>query len=113
MHQSAFANDSDMVELISEYVRRLPGEVARLRTLLDGGDMDSLRRMTHQLKGSGGGYGFDAITTLAAKAEASLKQAAPLDQVRREIDELVGYMRNVSGYRKEMEASDEPEHSCH
>lgn len=113
MHQSAYANDPDMAELIEQYTQRLPREVAQLRTLLDGGDLESLRRVTHQLKGSGGGYGFNAITELAGKAEASIKQSRPLEQVRSTIDELTSYIRNVSGYEAKRETIDEPERSSH
>lgn len=113
MHKSEFANDPDMKELVEEYVHRLPEQVALLTSLLDQGETENLRRVAHQLKGSGGGYGFPQITALAAVADASIKQGADMERVRSEIAQLVAYIRQVSGYNKNLETSNATEAAAH
>ena len=51
-----------MKDLVNEYVERLPVEVSKMLTLLESNEIEPLRRVAHQLKGSGGGYGFNQIT---------------------------------------------------
>jgi signal transduction histidine kinase/DNA-binding response OmpR family regulator len=101
---SEFADDPEMKQLVEEYVGRLPGEVAKLRTMLDAGEIDNLRRVAHQLKGSGGGYGFDQITELASVADQLIKEGAQIGQIRSQIDQLIEYIRKVHGYDATKEA---------
>ncbi len=96
--QSRYADDPDMKELIEDYVRRLPVEAARINSLFEGSELESLRRVAHQLKGSGGGYGFSKLTELATALDASIKHGAELDRLRCEVDDLIQYMRQIQGY---------------
>jgi signal transduction histidine kinase/DNA-binding response OmpR family regulator len=99
IQRSVYADDPDMVELIKLYVEGLPEEVAKLTSLIEAGQLDALRRVTHQLKGSGGGYGFGRITDLAALAEQSIKAGDGLDRIRQQIQALVTCLRSVQGYQ--------------
>jgi CheY-like chemotaxis protein/HPt (histidine-containing phosphotransfer) domain-containing protein len=104
-YRSELSSDPDMKELIEGYIQRLPVEVAKLTALMESGsEIESLRRIAHQLKGSGGGYGFPRLTELAAVADKSIKQGAAIDQVRKEIDGLIQYIRKIQGYNVAMEA---------
>ena len=49
-------------------------DLAALAAALQGGDYDAIRVMGHNMKGSGGGYGFDAITKIGASLEAAAKK---------------------------------------
>jgi len=97
-HQSTMADDADMKPLIEEYVGGLPTEVGKMFRLLDAGQIEELRRTVHQLKGSGGGYGFARITELATVAELTIKQKGEIDRVRQELDSLIEYVRGICGY---------------
>ncbi len=66
---SSFAGDPEMMAVIDQFIGELPGQVAEIRDAMQAGDLARLRAMVHQLKGAGGGYGFDEITRLAADAE--------------------------------------------
>jgi len=70
---STFANDPVMVDIVAEFVAGLPGKVAALSTLAAADNIAELRMLAHQLKGAGGTYGFDSITTEAGGLEAQLK----------------------------------------
>jgi PAS domain S-box-containing protein len=104
-HQSTMASDSDMKQVIQEYVTGLPTEVSKMLRLLDAAQIEDLRRTVHQLKGSGGGYGFARITELAAAVDLSIKQKAALDKVRQEVDSLIEYIRGICGYDAGKEAA--------
>lgn len=81
--QSEFCDDPDMQELIREYVGELPALCARLAAAADAGDAAALERLGHQLKGSGGGYGFPQLSERGAKLESAARRAGVVnDSVR-------------------------------
>ncbi len=87
-----------MVEILPQFIAELPEQVAALiRYLLDQ-NLAELRCATHQLKGAGGGYGFAEITELAARAEQRVKDAAPLETIKAEVESLIRLVRRVEGY---------------
>jgi signal transduction histidine kinase/DNA-binding response OmpR family regulator len=102
--KSTFAADDDMKQIVAEFVAELPAQTARLQALLDAGDLTELRRAVHQLKGAGGGYGFEKITTLAAQAEQGIRQEAQLDRIAADVRSLVDLLRQVEGYDPAREA---------
>lgn len=70
--RSDFSDDPDMIELVTEYVGSMPQRVHSIRTAYESGHREHLIRIVHQLKGSGGGYGFPQISTAADKLEQRL-----------------------------------------
>ena len=52
-------------------------------------DLEELRRVVHQLKGAGGGYGFPKITEIAARAEANIKAQADCQTIQAGVNELI------------------------
>jgi HPt (histidine-containing phosphotransfer) domain-containing protein len=97
-HQSAMADDPEMTQLIEEYIAGLPVEVGKMLGLLEASKIEDLRRTVHQLKGSGGGYGFGQITELATRAELIIKQKGDIDHIRQDVDSLIEYIRGICGY---------------
>ncbi len=77
---SSYANDPDMQSLIVRFVANLADRIIELRKVAEQGDQEELIRLVHQLKGSAGGYGFGAISDLAAELEqVLLTPGAPND----------------------------------
>jgi response regulator RpfG family c-di-GMP phosphodiesterase len=103
-HQSVYESDPQMKELIEGYIQRLPVEVAKLTELMQTSEIESLRRVVHQLKGSGGGYGFAQLTELAALADKSIKEGAAMEQVRIQVEDLIRYIRAIRGYNRATES---------
>ena len=111
--RSDFADDEVMKEIVQQFVQGLPEHVARLRSLLQTSETESLRRLVHQLKGSGGGYGFAAISTRAAEVEASIRQAGKIEAIRDQVESLVGLLKCVDGYdpaKETLHVAETPRH---
>ncbi|MBY0307806.1 MAG: Hpt domain-containing protein [Phycisphaerales bacterium] len=100
--RSEFANDPDMREIVEMYVQEMPQRVAKLEELWAAQQMDELKRLAHQIKGSSGGYGFVPVGGAAGKVEASLmalsegSASASLDQLRNQFEELLSMCRRVT-----------------
>ena len=62
--------------------------------LLSASDFKRLADLGHQLKGSGGGYGFPELSRLGAALEQSAKQTDRLT-LRRHLSELKIYLDRV------------------
>jgi signal transduction histidine kinase/ActR/RegA family two-component response regulator/HPt (histidine-containing phosphotransfer) domain-containing protein len=101
--KSTLLDQPGMAAIIKEFVHDLPGEVQQLRKFLGAGEMDSLRRTVHQLRGAGGGYGFESVTELAAAAEAAIKAAEGSESIHAKIDSLVQTIGRIEGYDKAAE----------
>lgn len=92
---SQFAGDPDMAELVGLFLSELPDRIDALRSAWETRELGQLRRMAHQLKGAGAGYGFAPIGDAAAKLEKGLAACkgasadAPLDSLSRQLSELV------------------------
>ena len=95
---SSLANDARVAKVLDRFISRLPERVNQMRDLLDGGDLENLRKAVHNLKGAGSGYGFAPLSEQSARAEDALRARQSLDQVRREVEQLVELIRRVSGY---------------
>ena len=61
-------------ELVPSYLARRRQEVPEMLELLAHSDFARLASLGHDLKGSGGGYGFPELTRLGAALEESANQ---------------------------------------
>ena len=104
--RSAHADLPTMAEVLQQYVAELPEQVRRLRTLSKNGPREELLRLVHQIKGAGGGYGFDDLSRIAAAAEAEIKSTKDLQDARPSVDELITALRSVEGYDSSSEGRD-------
>lgn len=95
---SAFQSDPVMHELIETYIDELPQQARELTGLVSQQNLTELKRLLHQIKGAGGGYGFPQITELAARAEQSIKLHADLKTIQSQVNDLIGLFRTVAGY---------------
>ena len=70
-----------------------------MEALLAVQDLATLAKHVHQLKGSGGLYGFPQVTEAAAEAERRVKEHEPLAAIRQGVAALVQLVRRVEGYQ--------------
>jgi CheY-like chemotaxis protein len=86
--------DPDLKEFIPSFFENRRQEIERLKNALDQGDLDTVRRLGHGLKGKGTGYGFADITTIGAGLEVAAK-GGDVSGVRKAIDDLASYLDRV------------------
>jgi HPt (histidine-containing phosphotransfer) domain-containing protein len=86
--------DAELEDLVPGFLENRRSDVAKIRTALLTGDFDVIRVLGHSMKGSGGGYGFDAITTIGRTIEDAAK-ARDSESIARAVDELFDYLQRV------------------
>jgi len=69
---SAFRGDHQMEPIVEMFLREIPKRIESIGAAGRNGDLPQLRRIVHQLKGAGGGYGFPQISEAAQKLENCL-----------------------------------------
>jgi two-component system, sensor histidine kinase len=95
--------ETAMRRAVEGFVARLPTRVGELQSLCAEQELEKLRGLVHQLKGTGGGYGFPAITQTAARTEAVIRSNAQIEVVRAAVDELIALIRGTPGYNRAKE----------
>lgn len=76
--------DHELDELRREFLDEAREKVTEMQTALDALDGEALERvayLAHQLKGSGGSYGYQRISTDAAELEKCVEASSP-DEAR-------------------------------
>ncbi len=69
---SEYADDTDLVDLIDEFVAGLKTDIEAMRSVMKDDDYGGLCRLAHQMKGAGGSYGYPMLT----EASKALEEAA-------------------------------------
>jgi len=70
---SQYAADPEMATILAGFVERLPGRVDAMRQTLARGEYEDLQRLAHNLKGSGGSYGYASLTEASRLLETAAK----------------------------------------
>jgi len=86
--------DPDLEELVPGYLENRRKDIQSIREALERSDFETSQRLGHTMKGSGGGYGFDAISAIGMAIEEASKIRSE-DQVRRAVCELTDYLDRV------------------
>jgi CheY-like chemotaxis protein/HPt (histidine-containing phosphotransfer) domain-containing protein len=93
--QSTFHDDPDMIELVEEFSRALPERIAAIESAFAARDFQTLRRLAHQLKGAGSGYGFPSITSTAQEVEGAIAGTTAAPDLAEKVAELIAVCRSV------------------
>lgn len=92
--------DQDLKEIIPGFLENRRIDVQTLERALKENDLRAIHLIGHRLKGDGGGYGFDAISTIGGVLEQAAARE-DRDVIRRQIAELVDYLARITvAYRK-------------
>lgn len=86
--------EEDLRELIPGYLENRRKDIVAIRQALAGNDYETIRSLGHKMKGSGGGYGFDAITKLGHDLEAAAKSERA-EEIAGLNDALVSYLERL------------------
>jgi len=86
--------DPDLEPLIPAYIERRHEELLTLQEALNQQDFSLLQNVGHNLKGSGAGYGFSAISELGGGLEKAAMESN-LTAARQEVDALQQFMATL------------------
>jgi len=93
---SAYENDPDLRDLVVMFVDELDRRVDAIREAYLAEDAATLQRISHQLKGAAGGYGFDPIGDAAARLEYELlHDEAELSALAERVEDLISCCRSA------------------
>lgn len=90
--RSELASDPDMAELIEMFLSELPQRLAAFEAAVKGGEVETLRRLAHQLRGAAAGYGYASIGTAAGSIEDRIRQLNGQGDVIQQVRNEVGAM---------------------
>ena len=93
---SEYANDPDMIDLVEMFIDEMPDRISAIEQAVHQADIAMLSSLSHQLKGSAGGYGFGPITTAAAQVEQLATTEKQLQEMEGAIAELLSLCRQAS-----------------
>ena len=86
---SIYGDDEDLAELVELFVEELPPYADTIREAYENGEVDKLQVYSHRLKGSGGSYGFQELTDVAAVVEDVIRNQGSADELKTAIDALL------------------------
>ncbi len=86
--------EPELLDLVPGYLENRRSDIESFRAALDSADWDVIRRLGHNMKGSGSGYGFPEITRLGREIETAAKGHTP-EAVRQSVESLGRYLDEV------------------
>lgn len=86
--------DPELASLIPGFLQNRRQDVSSLLEAVQRGDFETARILGHSMKGSGGGYGFDAITEIGGHIEVAAKRSDAVD-IRTHVEALLLYLDRV------------------
>lgn len=72
LYSELSAQGPEFVDIVHQFVAKLPEQIDAINHAYHASDWDSLHRLVHNLKGTGGGFGFPSLTEQAAEIEKLL-----------------------------------------
>ncbi len=86
---SQLGGDPDLSELVTMFVDEMPHRLGSFQEAQAAGNREALGRLSHQMKGAAGSYGFDQATPYAARLEKAARENVPEEELLRALHELV------------------------
>ncbi len=86
--------DPVLQDLIPDYLENRLKDLLVYRQALEKGDFDSIAVLGHSMKGSGGGYGFNDLTSIGRAIEKAANNRDK-ESVRKSIIDLTDFLNKV------------------
>lgn len=86
--------DPDLADLIPGFLENRRQDILAITEAIAHGDIESVRVIGHKMKGTGGGYGFDAITEYGEMLEQGAI-ALDMGTVERTVTALRDYLERI------------------
>ncbi len=92
---STLVDDDDMGELVRQYVSNLPERSSAILRACQVSDVETVKRLSHQLKGSAGSYGFPLITEAANALEQAVEAGLDRSTIQSRAEDLANLCRRA------------------
>ena len=86
-------DDDEWAEMQEMYINHTFKELNSIKENINSTTFDSLRTFGHNIKGSGGMYGFNEITEMGATIESAAKDEN-MDQIKSNFDKLETFLKS-------------------
>ena len=86
--------DADLEDIVPGFLEGRRKDVTELQQALREGNYETIRILGHMMNGSGGGYGFQAITEIGRHLETAAKESDS-ETIQQYTDELTSYLERV------------------
>jgi len=86
--------DRDLQDLIPDYLKSRRKDLLDYQQALEKGDFDSIGVLGHSMKGSGGGYGFNDLSSIGRAIEKAAKNKDK-ESVRKSIIDLTDFLKKL------------------
>lgn len=83
--------ERDLEDLIPQYLENRRKDIREILSALERGDYGTIRTLGHSMTGSGGTYGFDAISLIGSNIESSARDKIG-ESVRKSAGELSEFL---------------------
>lgn len=84
----------DMADLAPNYLSNRRNDLIVLKQALLQNNLDTIQKLSHKVKGTAGGYGFDDLGLIAKELDAAAK-AHDMTQVSALVNRLDDYLQRV------------------
>jgi HPt (histidine-containing phosphotransfer) domain-containing protein len=86
--------DAELEDLVPGFLDNRRKDVDTIKSALADDDFDTIRVLGHSMKGSGGGYGFNAITDIGRTIEDAARERNTAT-IAHAVDELADYLERI------------------
>ena len=86
-------DDEEWAEMQEMYINHTSKELEKIKTQLNLDSIDSIRTFGHNIKGSGGMYGFNEVTELGLLIENAAKEGN-LDSIKSNLEVLEDFLQS-------------------
>ena len=86
-------DDDEWAEMQEMYINHTSKELDKINNKLDLDSLEAIRIFGHNIKGSGGMYGFNEITNIGLQIEIAAK-ASDLDSIKSSLSELETFLKS-------------------
>ena len=86
--------DEDLADLIPGFLENRRNDLSKIENALEKSDFEDIQRLAHDMKGLGGGYGFDAITDIGAALETAAKRKDGIE-IQKQLNNLLSYLDRI------------------
>lgn len=86
--------EPELMDLVPAFIENRREDVGTLREAVRDGDVETVEEVAHRMKGLGGGYGFDYVST-AGTALVELARTGRLEEAGPWLDGLEDYLDRV------------------